>query len=137
MKRHGFTLIELLISISLLVMISGAIFYAFSGTFHNWRQVTRRVEMVEQRAALGQMLLDDVRTAKRIDPASNNSRLVLQTGGVPIIYIFQAGYLIRERENREKVSLAGVLKDPQFSYPAQSLVRIVLSPDYILEAALR
>lgn len=134
MKRRGFTLLELLISISLLVMISSAIFYAFSSTFHNWRQVTRRVEVVEQRSALGQMLLEEVRAAKSIDPASNQSRLVLQTGNGTMVYAFQAGYLTR---NGEKVSLAGVLKEVLFSYPRPSLVRIVLSSDYILEAAVR
>jgi len=134
MKRGGFTLIELIISISLLVMISGAIFYAFSSTFHNWRQVTQRVEIVEQRSALGQMLLDDIRAAKSIDPVSNNSRLVLQTEKGTIVYAFQAGYLTRYGG---KVSLAGVLKNPEFSYPQPSLVRTVLSGDYILEAAVR
>ena len=125
MKRNGFTLIEMLVSLTVLFVALGAIFYALGAEIKLWDRIATSIEKQQLSEAVLSRMTRDIRSASEILSASNRQNLFLRIGADTIDYS-----LSEEKVKRSKNGAAAYLtveneiKELSFLYPTADLVVI-------------
>lgn len=136
-KRKGFTLIELLISLTILSMLSGAMYYALGMELNLWKRIVGASEKQQIANFVLTRIIRDVRSASEILPASNHQKLLLKIGSDSIEYT-----LLNQKIRRKKNAYSAYLTDKRdiqlfsFSYPASKEVKIKID-EFETRASLR
>lgn len=127
MKRNGFTLVELLISLSILTLLSGAMYYALGVELNLWKRIVGAGEKQQIANFVLTRIVRDARSASQIFPASNNQKLLLKIGPDSIEYTL-INQKIRRKKNNYSAYLTdkGDLQTLSFSYPNAKQVEIKL-----------
>lgn len=127
MKRKGFTLVELLISLTILTMLFGSMFYAFSVELDLWKRIVSASEKLHIANLVLARIVRDTRSASEILPASTHQQLVLKIGSDSIEYRV-LNQKIRRKKNNYSAYLTdkGDLQTLSFSYPGTQEAEITL-----------
>jgi prepilin-type N-terminal cleavage/methylation domain-containing protein len=125
MKHNGFTLVEMLISLTVLFIALGAIFYALSAELRLWDRTAASVEKQQVLHLLLSRINLDARSASEILPASGPRALSLRVGGDTIDYTLSEGK-VKRTKNRSAAYLTTEeeIKEFSFSYPTANLIVI-------------
>ena len=126
-KKPGFTLVELLISLAILTLLSGSMFYVFRFELRHWERIVQKSENQHIANLVLTKLAGDIRAAKEILPVSDQAELILACPAHTIEYT-----LLNQKVRRKKdayssyLTDAGEVRDLTFSYPSNNLVEISL-----------
>ena len=110
---------------ALAFVVLGSAFFATSTFLRTWRSGTASLEALQGGRIVLQRMTDEVRNAKRIDPSSNTSKLILNYDGYNIAYDLKDGKVRREKGGGSSyLTEEGSVNSLNFSYPSQKLVEI-------------
>ncbi len=128
MKKSGFTLVELMVSLSLLAVLGGSMFYAFGVELKLWQKLTD--SMAEQQiinSAMAQ-IVNDVRSAREIVYSASGDDLILLVGADRIEYSLVNEKLRRKKNDRSSyLTDIGEIKEFAVAYPTTRLVEVSLN----------
>ncbi len=127
MKRKGLTLVELLISLTILSMLFGGMYYALGVELSLWKRIVSASEKQHIANLVLARVIRDTRSASEILPASNNQQLLLKIGTDSIQYRL-LNQKIRRKKNNYSAYLTdkGDLQTLSFSYPTTKEAEIAL-----------
>ena len=132
--KKGFTLIELLVSLTILSLFLGSFFHILSAEVRASKHLTQASVRAQATSNLFKRISNDVRTASKILPASNSSRLCLQVENDIIEYYFSGGELKRRKNNSASpLSNQGELKSLSFSF-SDKLIEIKIDQQSLMVA---
>lgn len=125
--KPGFTLVELLISLTILTMLFGGMFYALGVELNLWKRIVNTSEKQHIANLVLARIVRDTRSASEILPASNNQQLLLKIGSDSIEYRL-LNQKIRRKKNNYSAYLTdkGDLQTLLFSYPATKEAEMTL-----------
>ena len=130
MKRGGFTLVELMISLSILTVLAGSMFYAFGVELRFWQKLT--ANMTEQQMVNNVMarIVSDIRSAREIVYSATGDDLILLVGQDRIEYSLTNQKLRRRKNNRSSyLTDIGEITAFSVAYPTTRLIEIKVNND--------
>jgi prepilin-type N-terminal cleavage/methylation domain-containing protein len=125
--RKGFTLIELPVAIAISAMLLLAIFF-FSGS--SIKTLGRSAEAARSDKCvrfIAQRLCEDITESMGAAPTSSSKKLIIDN----IAYEYKSGMLNRTEGNDSyNLTVNGEIKDLQFLYPSNRLIKVKIMPKY-------
>jgi prepilin-type N-terminal cleavage/methylation domain-containing protein len=116
--KRGFTLVELIVSFAILSMLFAAMYFALGTQIKSWQRIVSAAERQQIANAVLSRIVNDIRAAREILPASNSQTLALRIENDVIEYS-----LFGEKVRRKKNGYSSYLTDKEglgalsFSYP--------------------
>lgn len=130
MKGRGFTLVELMISLSILSVLAGSMFYAFGVELKFWQRLT--ANMIDQQMINNVMtrVVSDIRSAREVIYSATGEDLILLVGQDRIEYSL-INQKLRRKKNNNSSYLTDVGEIAAFSvaYPTTRLVEVQINND--------
>ncbi len=125
--RKGFTLVELIVSLSLMMILAGGMFFALGQGLRGWRKIAGRAEELQIKNLAAERITGDIRFADQILAGSGSQEIILKINSDQISY-----KLVERKVRRKKGTVTAYLtcedevKNLSFSYPAADKVQIIL-----------
>ena len=125
--RRGFTLIELIISLSLMVMLTGSMFFALGQGMRGWRKAGCKISKLQIKNMLAERITGDLRFASQVLTGSGSQEMLLKVGPDQIGYKLVEGKVRREKgATSAYLTCEDEVKKLSFSYPSADQVQIVV-----------
>lgn len=125
--KKGFTLVELIISLTILSILFATMYFALGTQIRLWQGIVNAAEKQQIANAVLNRMVNDIRSAREILPASSSQVLSLRIESSLIEYS-----LFNEKVRRKKNGYSSYLTDKKelqmlsFSYPGFNRVEIDL-----------
>lgn len=127
MNKKGFTLVEMLVSISIFLLLMGAILPAFFQSWKGSEKISSRAELFQIKEIIWARMAREIRSADKILSQSTSSEVFLQTGGNVV------SYSLVNNKVRRKIggytayfTNEGEIKSLIFYYPAEKTVELFI-----------
>ncbi len=123
--KKGFTLVELILSLVILSMLFGTMYFALGTQLRLWQKIVSAAERQQVINAVLTRIVNDIRAAREILPGSDYQALSLKIGEDVVEYA-----LIDQKVRRKKNGSSSYLTEREelpalsFSYPDIKRVKI-------------
>ncbi|MBI5399614.1 prepilin-type N-terminal cleavage/methylation domain-containing protein [Candidatus Saganbacteria bacterium] len=130
---RGFTLVELLISLTVLIIFLGSLFYAVTVELRQWRQLADISQQQQTRQIILSRIVKEIRAAKEISATSSSTNLNLVLPAGHAEFRLQDGK-IRCQVNSYVAFLSDndEIKTFRVSYPGRRQVELYLDKEETL-----
>lgn len=128
MRRSGFTLVELIISLSLMAVLMGGMFFAFGQGWRAWKKVVQNCERHQVEGLVAERIAREARAASEVLAGSGSAEVMLRVGPEIISYKLVEGKVRRKKgASSAYLTCEGEIQSLSFSYPSVDMIRIVLN----------